>query len=219
MVNEGELDRDALIAASRRAAAPILAELAELGFDLEWVSDLYNKPQDYRRAIPTLIRWLPLVSDSAVKGDIANALATKSARPTAARPLIEEFGKAPETEESGLKWAIANALSEVADDSVYDEIVELVRDKRHGYAREMLAVALARMKDPRAVEVLVELLEDEQVAGHAVLALRKLAVPETRAAIEPFAEHPRTWVRREARRALEKIDRKIARARQKGGAG
>jgi hypothetical protein len=67
--------------------------------------------------------------------------------------------------------------------------------------------------------VLVELLEDEQVAGHAVLALRKLAVPETRAAIEPFAEHPRTWVRREARRALEKIDRKIARARQKGGAG
>ena len=174
MVKNQESNREALIAASRRAEAPILAELAQLGFQLEWVSDLYRKlrsdifdtgnkilqveqvsdlyrkPIDYRAAIPTLIKWLPLVDDRAVKMELVDALSIKWAKPAAARPLIEEFREAP-SEDINFKWAIANALSVVADVSVFDDIVELVRDKRHGRAREMLAVALANMKDPRAV--------------------------------------------------------------------
>jgi len=207
--------REALIAASRRASAPILAELAQLGFQLEWVSDLYNKRLDYRAAIPILLKWLPLVDYEAVKLELVDALSIKWAKPVAARPLIEEFRKGPDPEESPLKWAIGNALSEVADDSVFDDIVELVRDRRHGRAREMLAVALANVKDPRAGGVLIELLDDEEVAGHAVLALRKLAPLEARSAIERFVDHPKTWVRNEARRALAKIDKKLARADQK----
>lgn len=235
MVKNQESNREALIAASRRAEAPILAELAQLGFQLEWVSDLYRKlrsdifdtgnkilqveqvsdlyrkPIDYRAAIPTLIKWLPLVDDRAVKMELVDALSIKWAKPAAARPLIEEFREAP-SEDINFKWAIANALSVVADVSVFDDIVELVRDKRHGRAREMLAVALANMKDPRAVDVLIELLDDEEVAGHAVLALRKLAPPEERSAIERFVDHPKTWVRNEARRALAKIDKKLTKA-------
>ena len=139
----------------------------------------------------------------------------KWAKPIAARPLIREFLKAPDSEEFGLKWAIGNALSVVADDSVFDDIVALVKDKRHGRAREMLAVALANMKNPKAVDVLIELLDDEEIAGHALSALRKLAPPEAREAIEPFVNHPKTWVRNEAKRALKKIDNKPARAAKK----
>ena len=215
MVNQQQSDRDALIAASRQASAPVLVELAQLGFHLEWVSDLYNKRLDYRAAIPILIKWLPLVSDRAVKADIATALSVKWAKPMAARPLIREFRKAPQGEELGLKWTIANALSEVADASIFDDIVELVCDERHGRAREMLAVALGNIKEPRGVEVLVELLDDEQVAGHALMALRKMAPPEARSAIERFVDHPKTWVRNEARRALAKIDKKLAKAGKK----
>lgn len=234
MVKNQGSNREALIAASRRAEAPILAELAQLGFQLEWVSDLYSKlrssvfdtdekvlqvervedlyrkPIDYRAAIPVLLKWLPLVSNLDVKETLVRALTVKWAKPVAARPLIEEFRKAPETEELGLKWAIGNALSEVVDASVFDDIVELVRDRRHGRAREMLAVALGNMKEPRAVDVLIELLDDEEVAGHALWALRKLAPPEARSAIERFVDHPETWVRNEARRALAKIDKKLA---------
>jgi len=103
----------------------------------------------------------------------------------------------------------------VADDSVFDDIVALVKDKRHGRAREMLAVALANMKNPKAVDVLIELLDDEEIAGHALSALRKLAPPEAREAIEPFVNHPKTWARNEAKRALKKIDNKLARAAKK----
>jgi HEAT repeat protein len=99
----------------------------------------------------------------------------------------------------------------VADASVFDDLVELVRDKRHGQAREMLAPALANTKHPRAVEVLIELLDDEEIAGHAVYALRLLAPPEARSAIERFVNHPKTWVRNQAKRALAKIEKKLGR--------
>lgn len=209
MTDKGS-NRDALIAASRQAAAPVLAELAEHGFHLEWVSDLFNRRMEYRDIIPILVKWLPLVSDRAVKMDIASALSTKWARPLAARAIIEEFELAPETEELGLKWALANALSEVADDTVFDEIVQLSCDRQHGRAREMLAVALSNMKDPPAVTILIELLDDEQVCGHALMALRKLAPVAAKNAVERFVNHPKTWVRNEARRALGKIEKKVA---------
>ena len=176
------------------------------------MSDLVNRPIDYQIAIPLLLKWLPQVGNLAVKETLVRALTVKWAKPVAAQPLIEEFRKAPDTSELGLKWAIANALSEVADASVFDDIVGLLRDVRHGRAREMLAVALGNMKEPRAVSVLVELLDDEQVAGHAVTALRKIAPPQARSAIERFIDHPKTWVRNEARRALAKIDKKSDRA-------
>ncbi|MFB0537483.1 MAG: HEAT repeat domain-containing protein [Anaerolineae bacterium] len=235
MVKNQESNREALIAASRRAEAPILAELAQIGLQLESltdltsrlrsdipctpegvlqierIEDLYRKPIDYRAAIPILLKWLPLVDNKRVKWTIVDALSIKWAKPMAARPLIEEFRKAP-MEEVSLKWSIANALSEVADASVFDDIVELVRDKRHGRTREMLAPALANTKHPRAVEVLIELLDDEEIAGHAVYALRLLAPPEARSALERFVDHPKTWVRNEARRALAKIDKRLARA-------
>ncbi|MBN2394562.1 MAG: HEAT repeat domain-containing protein, partial [Anaerolineae bacterium] len=75
--------------------------------------------------------------------------------------------------------------------------------------------ALGNMKDARAIGVLIELLDDEEVAGHALMALCKLAPPEARSAIERFTDHPRTWIRNEAKRALAKIDKKSSRADKK----
>ena len=208
-------DHKIRIADNRRAAEPILADLSQLGVRIDSLSELVNKSIDYQVAIPLLISWLPRTSNTAVKSTLVRSLTVKWAKPEAAIPLIKEFQKTPQSEEFGLKWAIGNALSVVADDSVFDEIVELVRDKRHGRAREMLAVALANMKNPRAVDVLLSLLDDDEIAGHALIALRKLAPPEAREAIEQFVDHPKTWVRNEAKRALKKIDNKLARAEKK----
>lgn len=240
MVKREESEREAKIAAFRRAEAPILAELAQIGLHLkslteltsqlvdldeiprtpegalqiERIEDLYRKPIDYRAAIPILLKWLPLVEHKGVKMTIIDALAIKWAKPIAARPLIEEFRKAS-MEDKLLKETIASALIEVADASVFDEILELVRDKRHGLARAGLAVALAKTKDPRAVGVLMELLDDEEIVWAAVYALRLLAPPEARSALERFVDHPNDEVRKEAQRALAKIDKKLAKAKTK----
>jgi HEAT repeat protein len=69
-------------------------------------------------------------------------------------------------------------------------------------------LALGNLTHPRVVDVLVELLGDEEVAGHAVIALGKLRAPSARAALEPFLDHHKAWVRQEARKALAALGRK-----------
>lgn len=189
---------------NKRASAPVVAELNQAGFPVSWISDLYARKMNYAEAIPILIKWLPLIDNTDVKESIVRALSVSWARPSAALPLIREYAKA-DPASTNFKWAVANALAVVADDSVFREIVDLVRDDRHGKAREMLALALGNMKNPQASEVLLDLLEDEVVAGHAIMALGKLRDRRASPRIQPFLQHPKAWVRKEASKALKKI--------------
>jgi HEAT repeat protein len=158
--------------------------------------------------VPVLLRWLPVVSDRQVKEDLVRALSVPWARPVAARPLIDEFERVDERVDptgTGLRWAIGNALSIVADDSVFDDLVRLVEDRTFGKARQMVVLGLGRSKRPEAVSVLIGLLDDEDVSGHAVKALAKLGVEEARPALERMVNDPRAWVRNEAKKALSRL--------------
>jgi len=179
--------------------------LRSVGVEVSSVWDLVNEARPYPEAIPILLQWLPKVTDDRIKEGIIRALTVKEARGIAAKPLIREFEESKDL--YGAKWAAGNALSVVADDSVFGDLTRLARDKRHGKAREMVVVALGNMKNPRAVDVLVELLEDDEAAGHAIIALGKLKAKKARSYIEPFLSHPQQWIRTEAKRALAKIDR------------
>jgi len=209
MLEEKERQRQRMIAINRQASAPVLTDLAQVGFNLEWVSDLYSKKLNYKDAIPILIKWLPRIENLDVKEDIVRALSVSWAKHTAAPKLmVEEFRKYGAY--PGLLWAIGNALSVVANDDVLNDIVGLIRDKTYGKAREMLVVALGNMKSPDVKYTLIELLEDEDLAGYAIMALGKLKCKEARPFIERFLTHPKSWVRREAKKALAKIDKAIA---------
>ncbi len=199
----------------QQAAAPMLWELAEAGFPVDSLDIFINTAIDYRKVVPILMYWLPRMEHIGVKDSIVRSLTTKWAKPIAAPLLIEEFRRVNVTngESSMFKWAIGNALSLVADDSAFDDLVELVRDKSHGRAREMLADALANTKNPGAVDVLIELLDDEEIAGHALSAIRKLGkkAGKARPHVERFLSHPKAWVRKEAQRAIAKMDKPSAR--------
>ncbi|TME54493.1 MAG: HEAT repeat domain-containing protein [Chloroflexi bacterium] len=186
---------------------PIVEDLRAQGYPVDTVADLLNKRMRYPDAIPTLLRWLPRIKDPAVKEDIVRALSVPWARPAAALPLIHEFREASDDSEFGLRWTIANALAVVADDSVFEEVASLLRNKEYGRAREMLALALGNMKTPRAVDVLIESLQDPELAGHAVKALGKLKAKKAESAIRPFTSHEKAWVRAEAKKALASISK------------
>lgn len=205
-VKSREQQRQLAVQANRRAAAPLLAELADAGFKVESVGELFNRKLNYEKVIPVLMRWLPRISNSDVKQDIARALSVEWAKGSAAL-LIDEFRKAEDGNPLGVRWAIGNALAVVADDPVFDDLAELVQDPQYGRAREMLAVALGNMRNERATAVLMDLLEDEELAGHAIMALGKLKAAVARPKIERFLDHPRAWVGKEARKALASIDR------------
>ena len=193
-----------------RAAAPLKAELAEAGFEVESIADLYGERRTYRAAVPILLRWLPRIEHSAVKESVVRALTVKWAHPQAAPVMLEELRRLRESSDRSLRFAVANALTEVADDSVFDDVVALARDRRYSVGeRGLLTLALANMRERRegAIQVLRQLLCDD-VAPHAVTALGELHAEEARAEIEPFLEHPAASVRKEAKKAIKKIDKK-----------
>jgi HEAT repeats len=189
----------------KEAAAPLTTELASAGYEISSLSDLAQSNQ-YKGAIPILIKWLPKVTNVRVKETIVRDLSVPWAKGLAEAALLAEFGAASDSENLGLKWAISNALEVLATDKIFDDLVELIRGKRHGTARQMLVMALGKMKNPKAVNILLGLLDDEEVVGHAVIALRKLNAVEARPYLLPLLKHPKVWVRREAAKALRKID-------------
>ena len=185
--------------------------LRNTGLKVNSIFDLVTSRSSYKEAIPVLIELLPTISDNWIKEGVVRALTVKEAvGEDVSRAMIREFEaispSAPPSEQA-LKWAIANTLSVVARDSVFEKVAALARDKQHGKAREMLAVALGNMKDLRAIDVLVVLLNDDEVAGHALIALGKLKAVKAKPAIKRFLDHPKPWVRKEAERALKKIEK------------
>lgn len=186
----------------------VVVELAEVGITVGSVFDLVNAKVAYPAAIPILLNNLSKVSDPVTKEGLVRALSVKEAAGIASQRLIQEFlaipPEAPKQEQL-IKWAIGNALSVVATDADRESLVTIATDKRHGKAREMIVVALGRMKDSEVGEVLVELLDDDCVAGHAAMALRKLRYHSALQKLRSSLEGKRGWVRKEIEKTIEKL--------------
>lgn len=187
--------------------AAVLNERA--GLDIKSVFDLVNSKASYPQAIPVLLECLPGIRDKWIKEGVVRALSVKEARGNADAALVHEFKSIPpdDREHQSLKWAIGNALSTVATDKVANDLYELAQDKAHGKAREMVVVALGNLRDPGAVEVLMNLLDDEEVCGHAIIAVTKLKAPQAVPKIQYLTKHPKPWVRKEAGKAISKLTR------------
>jgi HEAT repeat protein len=138
-----------------------------------------------------------------------------SARGEGARVLVDEFRRLPNTDEwQSAKWAIADALATLADASLAGDLLELLRDRRHGRARQRLCDALARTKDERAPDALIALLDEPDLAGHSISALRRYGprawlphLERARPALERVAEDRGAppFARKQARAALGRL--------------
>jgi hypothetical protein len=173
--------------------------------DLGIFSSVVSTGFDYDAATPILVEWLPRVHDPVEKEVIARSLTgSKTAGAAAARALVTEFRSAPLSDET-TKWAYANALATLAGPEIADDLLGLIRDRRHGTARQMLCDALRRTKDSRAPDALIELVDDDDVAGHAILALRsygsRSSLPYSRALAPEARGGPRAANRQRVREA------------------
>ena len=159
-------------------AEPLLAALEAAGIDtidFGRFGEAAFTTFDFSRAAPILVDWLPRVEDPRVKDAMVRSLAgQRSARGEGTRRLIEEFGRPEYADEASLRWAIGNTLATLAGPADADAIIEILRDRGGGMARQMLCDALLRTKDPRRVDALIDLIDDDSVAGHAIHALRTI---------------------------------------------
>lgn len=189
----------------------LLSDLGAVGYPVSDLADLVNTRLPYPEAVPVLVRWLDALDVSdvrRVRGDVemvVRALAVPAARGVAAPSLMKLFRHVADRDSLGLGWAIGNSLEVVADDSVADDLFALATDRSYGRAREMVVLGLARLSSPLAEQVLIGLLTDEDVVGHAVIALGKRRSRAAASLITRLLQHPKPWVRKEARKALARI--------------
>jgi hypothetical protein len=185
---------------------PILVCLSETGYDAGSLADLRYSGIRYRKAIPILIAFISETTDTKTLMEVVRALSVPWAKPQATGPLIDLFRRLDDQTEGSVRWAVGNALEVTWDDAYFDDLVGLAIDRSYGRDREMIALGLARSKRPEAADVLIGLLNDPDVNGHATKALRKLRVPAARAGLERMLGDNRTWVRKEAQRALTALE-------------
>ena len=65
---------------------------------------------------------------------------------------------------------------------------------------------LGRYGGAAQIPALIGLLDDAEVSGHAVYALRLLGASEAAERVRPFLDSPKTWVRQEAEKYFQKIE-------------
>lgn len=186
-----------------RALEPVLQRLANSGMKVDSLRTLRGQ-RAYSGAIPVLIEMLPELTDLSVKEDIVRTISVPWAGDEAVRCLIAEMNTVVDEGSEGYLWALANGLEVMVTGEFGAELASMVRDERFGKAREMLVLALGKSNFSEVNAVLSELLEDDELVGHAVIALVKRGVRVDSERVEALKKHERAWVRNEAGKLLSK---------------
>ena len=129
---------------------------------------------DERAAMPVLIEALPTLTDASLVEAVAGHLRRPWARPVAFPALLSAFEVwAVETGTAG--WKLGDALGTAATAAHVGTLLRIAQDRRYGETRQMVVAALERFKKvPEVGPALVSLIEDPEVALHAMGALRRV---------------------------------------------
>ena len=190
---------------ARSALKPLLEDLATIGFKVDWLSEL-RREKSWKAAIPILLHWLPLVKHRNIELDIIRSLSVPWTGRRATEYLVQAFRNNAESDPY-YAWTIGNALSVVDVTGFEPEIIKLCRNARYGMSRQMLIMALAHMDHPEVEETALDLLDDESVRMHAIIALGKMKSQRSLFHLEKLLTDKQLSIRKEARKAIRKIMR------------
>jgi len=154
--------------------------------------------------VPLLLKYLHEFRTINFKNLVVNALKVKGFY-DATETLINEFNTTDLID--SYKWSIGDAFSIILDERYEDEYIKIVKNIKNGTSRQMVTIALGKLKSDKAIPVLISLLDDEEVNGHVVIALGYYKKPEFRKYIEPFLTHKKAWIRAQAKAAIKKLDK------------
>lgn len=182
----------------------LIEDVRKAGYEIQTIDDLMKISKENADLIPIMLDHLASVSDEIDKMFLVRCLGVKGFSQVT-KPIIQEFYQATN---DGYRWAIGNTLSIIADRSCSHEMVEIAKNREFGSSRQMIVDGLWKFDDPEIKDVLVSLLDDETVVGHAISGLRMLNDPSVIEDIEPFTSHKMTWIRNEAKAAIKKLSKK-----------
>jgi hypothetical protein len=140
---EREAKRQAKELGFRAEEEPMIADLAEIGFEVGSVWDLVNTNKSYPTAIPILLDHLRRPYHERIRNGIIRALTVKEAKGIVGDIILDELHR--ETDEEN-RWALANALTVVADHANRQVIQTLLDDPAYEDVCERLTEALKQAR-------------------------------------------------------------------------
>lgn len=105
------------------------------------------------------------------------------------------------------RWSIGDCLYQIQSKKYIDEYLEIISNAEYGQSRQMLILLVGHFKVDKAIPILINLLEDEDVRLHAIDALGCFKREEFRGYFEKYENSSHPGWRREARKALKKINK------------
>lgn len=181
----------------------LIQEVRGKGIELFNINDLMKINIKYKNLGPILLRHLNEVTDESDKEFIVRCLGVKGFV-EASKPLINEFYKSNNVT---FKWAIGNSLSIISDTESVPELIKIAQAKEHGIARQMIVDGLGAYNCDDVKTVLVSLLNDDEVVGHAISGISKTGDKALIKYIKPFVTYEVKWVRNEAIKTIKKLER------------
>lgn len=112
-------------------------------------------------------------------------------------------------------WALGEAVRQliVGDKkwrnsaALVDTVIEVATNKAYGKGRQSFVMLLGSFRHKRIGPTLCALLNDNEVVGHAVSALRKARLETYVQQVKPIASHTETWIRNEAKKYVERFSK------------
>lgn len=184
--------------------AELVKDLNSIGIKVTTVWDLVNTSERYADAIPILLDHLQKdYHEKNIEG-IIRALAVKEAKGKATPYLITMYHQIPKDNDS-LRWAIGNTIDMTITQDDLKSILPIVQDKTNGTSRQMFVIALGKIKSAEVEDVLINLLNDDEVVAHALIALGRIKSQKAKDKIAILTDHPKPLVKKEAQKALKKV--------------
>lgn len=112
-----------------------------------------------------------------------------------------------------LTWSIGERIRQAlrrhrklrSDPALWLAIEAIATNAAVGKGREPFVMLLGQYGGRDRAPILLQLLDDPEVAGHALYALRLLGVPGAERKARELECSRRTWIRKEAKKYLEKV--------------
>lgn len=195
-----------------RRAAPVLemekevlSDLAQRGVEVPRLSSLGDRNGVSPDAVDVLLAWLSRTDDPDKLVALVAPLAA-AAQPFDGTDLANVFDS---TNDYTLRWTIANAIACSHPTGLSEWLEARLGDSSLGRAREMLAIAAGKMLEPSVANRVLRKVFPE-LPGHCAIGLGECGGQEELAFLAIELNKHSGWVRKEIKKAINKISRREA---------
>lgn len=178
---------------------------------------MVNSRASFPDAIPTLIALLedPRLNDDSIFMGVVQALRDPAAKGVAYAPLIRlyrQFAAGDDPVERMRMSDIAGTIGYVAQEEHVDEVLELIKDREtYGSARLGLVDGLLKMDYDRLIEECRWMIRDPDLVWQVLDLIVRRSLIDLMDDVREVAEtHPRGDFRARARKALARLEKRIA---------